>query len=183
MIGDNVKIRCKDNGYILPKSGLFSTGGLTKKGYSHRRQFNHCREVFAHKFKYDTNYIIFSQAGLDIELINDFFEKIEDKLKINKTIFHPTEFKTSVLIELSPFWKENSLRRGMFTLFLRCAACYYNGDIYKALLKYSLSKKIIGPIEWFMKGNTKTSRSIGGGSIVNELSSFGKKDWETALVK
>jgi hypothetical protein len=165
--------------------GAFSVSKPTKKGFTHSRELNICRETFSRHFKENTDYIVFSQSNIDINIINDFFGKIESKLDIkNKTIFSNSNKKNFIIIRLSPFWKENSLRRGIFTLFLRCAACHYDGnDVYKALLKYSLTKKIIGVLEWFMKGNTRTQKKIYDSNVVSELSTYSRPDWESILVK
>jgi len=184
MISDKV-INIKSPQCYSSWSGFFSTATYTNKEFIHNAEFDHCREVFANRFKSNTHFIIFTRRNINIDLINKFFEGIEDKLNVKRpTIFHKLRNKGAVLIELSPFWKENALRRGIFTLFLRCAACYYDGeDIYKSLVKYNLTKKIIGPIEWFMKNNTKLSVSVDSGWVVSKLATFSRKEWESVLVK
>ncbi len=144
-----------------------------------------CRESFSNSFNKTTNSIIFNKSNINIKKINIFFEQIEDKLQLKeKTKFCSSNFKNAIVIKLSPFWKENSLRRGIFTLFLRCAACHYNGkDVYQSLLNYGLTKKIIGPIEWFIKGNTKPAIKVSGGRVVHELACLNKKEWEESLTK
>lgn len=176
-------IRIKDNSgklYYSSSRGVFATKGESVNV----SEPVECREVFAYNFKEKTKFIIFGKNRINIKKINNFFEQIEDKLNTKeKTIFYPSSIENAIVIKPSPFWKENPLRRGIFTLFLRCAACHYNGkDIYKSLLNYGLIKKIIGPIEWFMKGNTKPLIKISAGRVVEELSVLSKKDWENSLV-
>lgn len=164
-------------------SGNFAVSTFNGKFFTYPES-HQCREVFAGYFTSKTNFIIFNKSNVNIERINDFFERIEEKLQLKvKTNFAPSNFKNAILVEVSPFWTDNALKRGMFTLFLRCAGCYYTDDVYKALLKYPLTRKIIGPIEWFMKGNTNISKKIGSNSIVNELYLYSKKDWELTLTK
>jgi len=124
-----------------------------------------CREEFFHYFHLDTKLIGFTTPILNIKRLNDFFEKIESQLKLKKrTIFYKTNIDSVVLIEVQEFWAENECRRSLFTLFLRCGACYYTDTVNDALDKYNLAKGTKKAIKFFLDGYTiPTFQKIDGG--------------------
>lgn len=186
MIGNQVTINSIGYGAKFNKTGYFA---IAKKVNEQENTFSyiqthHCRETFSRYFNSKTCFVLFLRLNISLNRVNKFFGEIETKLGIkNPSEFCPTNNKHIILIKPSYFWRVDGFRRGMFTLFLRCAACYYNNDVYEALTKYPLSKRILGPIEWFMKGNTNLSQKVGGGNMVNYFSGMGRSDWQGHLTK
>lgn len=190
MISEDIVTILEPAGYggffnYLPARGMFSCSSNTKNGFTHVGEHILCREIFLDYFRSNIRYIVFSKIALNIARINQFFEFIEKRLNVQTpTVFYSSNRKNSVLIQVSPFWTDTAFKRAMFTLFLRCGACYYDGeDIYQALLNYPLTKKIIGPIEYFMKGNTNLLKRSNISFTVETLSNFGRADWEKYLTK
>jgi hypothetical protein len=66
------------------------------------------------------------------------------------------------IISIPDFWLCNSFRRGLFTLLLRCGACYYKGhkDLFRAFYDYELTRAIRPLLKLFLTGYTATTRSI-----------------------
>ena len=122
----------------------------------------HCRVEFAWKFNKNKTHIGFYAPNLDLAKIDRFFTKREDKLKLQtRTIFYKVfGQKDAVIIEISPFWTENSTRRSLFTLLLR-AALNYNNNFYDCLDEYTLTRPetIKKAIRWFFEGNVNPTYS------------------------
>lgn len=155
-----------------------------------------CREQFRQSFRASTAYVGYFKNGISAEKISDFFEYVEGRLKLNQgSVVYRTDDKRAVIVELSPFWRENAMNRGFFTLFLRCAARHYHGKgtFSKAISNYSLAKKISPAITWFLKGNTKSTKSslhpMGVVSHFTKCTNYWmntrvlKKDYKTLLTK
>lgn len=163
----NQTISIHDNDYndelhYLDQDGVYFL--LSKKNRITAR--HECREEFASCFTKKSKKIGFGYDDLDINKLNQFFEKQEKKLNLPiETIFYKTEYKNNydeiekldnfVIIEPSPFWLETSTSRGLFTLFIRAAAAYYKNNFLESLKKYHLTEKCIPAIQHFMNGNTK----------------------------
>lgn len=115
-----------------------------------------CREVIGWHFKRNTSFLGFVRPDLNINSLNTFWEKIEKKLKLDiPTVLYPVANEPNmVILELSPFWLENSTRRGFCTLFLRCGAVYFEDKLLHAILDYDLAHRIKDVIYWFLEGNT-----------------------------
>lgn len=124
-----------------------------------------CREEFFHYFNQGTKLIGFTTPILNIKKLNEFFEKIENKLKLKKrTIFYKTNIDSVVLLEVPEFWHNSECRRSLFTLFLRAGAVYYTGDFDKAINSYNLAKHTKKAIHFFLDGYTiPTFQKIEGG--------------------
>ena len=115
-----------------------------------------CREEFSYYFTNKRNWIGFICYKLNINRLNEFFEIIENKLNLDvKTIFYPTDEKAVVIIKLSPFWLQDTCRRGFLTLFLRCGSAFYRNSFNYAIKSYNLTNDINPVIQWFLSGNTK----------------------------
>ena len=111
-----------------------------------------CREEFSYVFRCSTKFVIFN-SDISITKLNEFFSKIEKKLKLKKSlVFYATNIQGYIAIELNSFWTENITRRQLFTLFLR-AALYYTDDFDKAINLYHLTRGIKPTINHFLKGN------------------------------
>ena len=110
------------------------------------------------------HYIRNGIPALDIKIINNFFLELEEKLNLTgeqKTVFCRTNIDSVIMCEVPDFWNENSLKRNMFSLFLRCAAVYNKGNIKDSIKNYPLAYSIYSVIMWFLEGNTKLT-NIGG---------------------
>lgn len=135
-----------------------------------------CREELAMSWNRNKRYIGFYDHRLNIHDINKFFEIIENKLKLKqKSIIYQCRIdeeidSSKVLIKVSPFWIKSPMRRGFFTLFLRCAAIHYNGkNINYALRYYQLTKRINKAVKLFLNGYTFTRSKIPQWNIVDTL--------------
>ncbi len=124
-----------------------------------------CREEFFGSFGKNTKWIGFITPVLNIKLLNKFFTKIENQLKIKKqTVFYHSNLKGAVIIEVADFWLENQCRRSLFTLLLRCGAVYFKNDFDKAINSYNLAKATKNAIHYFLAGNVNpTFTDIEGG--------------------
>lgn len=81
----------------------------------------YCRDLFADKFHRDTEYILY---GCGYKKANKFIQFIawaEKLLKIKRSTIYPTQRSNVVLIQVSPFWRQSSMRRSFFTALLRCS--------------------------------------------------------------
>lgn len=149
----NIPISQTKQFYYNSHAGKFFLFNSKKNIISYIRS---CRVEFAWHFTKRTTHIGFHYHLLDFEKLNHFFTKRENKLKLEKrTVFHKVENHPNlVIIELSPFWVENSTRRSLFTMLLR-ASIYYDNDFYAALNKYDLTKlpNIQNAIKYFFEGN------------------------------
>lgn len=113
-----------------------------------------CREGFAEYFNLHSNQIGFKKTDINIAKVRNFFYQIEKKLKLKeKLVFVPTNFTDTFVVRVPEFWRANHFRRQMFTLLLRCAACYFQDDLDAAFDAYYLSKAIKKTIHHFLNGN------------------------------
>lgn len=147
-----------------------------------------CREMFAWEFRKNKTHVGFFSSCVNIEKFNEFWEIIENKLNLaQKSIIHPLEnFNQAFVIELSPFWLENTTRRSLLTLLIRCGANYYYGDYTfdEALNEYYLAKETTPAIKHFLEGNTKpTYTKFGYGGWYSKFVHLKKDDVGQYLVK
>jgi hypothetical protein len=163
--------------YMSPDGRFFTYNNQNYRA----SQSNICREMFSQNFKRRSRYLGFSKHKINIKKINEFWEQIEDRLGIeNKTVFHKSDHKDDIIMKISPFWTQNGVRRGFATLFLRCAAKHYHGDLNKSFTNYPLMKPIYGAVRWFLNGNTEpTYKNCSGGGLVNKFVKYEKTNcWE-----
>jgi hypothetical protein len=115
-----------------------------------------CRELFSYNFSISTRRVGFYGNRLDVKKIAKFFDIIETRLKLaEKSVVHQTNHKRAIVVVLSPFWTENTTRRGFFTLFLRCACIHYIDSVEEALKSYHLAREIPFTIRHFLDGYCK----------------------------
>lgn len=127
-----------------------------------------CREMFAWEFKKDKTHVGFRSFNVDVERFHEFWEIIENKLNLaqKSTIYALENLDSAFVIELSPFWLENTTRKSLLTLLMRCGANYYhkNSTFYDALGNYYLSKQVSPAIKYFLQGYTQpTYKKLKGG--------------------
>jgi hypothetical protein len=137
-----------------PNGGFFLVNGTLNPNNKIIYYAHTCRAEVTHHFKGFSDFIGFSGKNCDIARAQDFFNKIEDKLNLSERInFFPTSSKESILLSVPLFWRENNFRRGLFTLFLRCACGYYDANIEKALAGYPLASSALPMLKFFLDGN------------------------------
>lgn len=152
-----------------------------------------CREEFSRHFIRGHRIVGFN-APFDIDLsqVDKFFNIIENKLKLTKTTrFIPTQFKNVILTKPSPFWLKNKANRSLFTLFLRCAIIYYNGNFVTAIREYDLTRAIRPALKLFLKGYTKLTHKLNYYGIVDHFARYSdyserfilRKNYKQFLVK
>ena len=180
MIGN--KIFINNLGYCSNLDGYTSLDGDYRIYFPKTNNvgcFHTCRELFAYHFNKNTKFLCFSykQLGYKDNLIrfSKFWKLIEQKAKVKQhSIIHPTNDSSTIIIELSPFWNINSLRRGFCTLFIRMGAKYFKGNLIEAIDKYYLASRIKAEILYFLQGNTMlTIKKITSG-IVNYFTYYGR---------
>lgn len=142
-------------GYDLRKAGKLGLFFVYNKRTENANAVCFCREIFSGSFISSTEFVGFAARNLNPKLLNEFFQKIDEKLKLkNSVIIHTTKHKSIVIIEVGQFWRATPTMRSLFTLFLR-ASTYYSDDLFAAFSSYRLSKLIYPVIEHFLAGNSK----------------------------
>ncbi len=128
------------------------------------RWVGRCRVEFEWDLKKNGffNRIGFIRPGLDIELMEDFWNQIfkqlgkASKLRVSKFPIHKSNMSNLCIIDVPKFWNDTDTGRSLFSLLLRASVCHHEkGNSYlKTLQSYPLANKVIPAIEWFLKGNT-----------------------------
>lgn len=118
--------------------------------------WQNCREKFASFFDEDTEGFFFSHNPIeDFDRISEFIMKTEKILELETySKIVQTNHEDFSWIEPAYFWKCCSLRRNLFTVFLRCALDYTD-DYKQALLTNKLSRSSFRAICRFLYGFTK----------------------------
>ena len=118
------------------------------------QKYNRCREVFSYLFQTRTAYIGFAGGKINLENLNNFFNIIETRLGLQKrTVFYKTNHKFIIVCEIPTFWRENTLRRQFFTMFLRFGALFFKGNFDADIEKYPLTKATKNAIIYFLNGH------------------------------
>jgi hypothetical protein len=100
----------------------------------------------------------FSSSCFDLNRVQEFWQHIQDKLgKRAMPIFVATDIKMLWVIEVPEFWRENSTRRSLFALLLRCSVSHYNNSFEWALKAYPLAREVIPAINYFLDGNVNVT--------------------------
>lgn len=183
---------------ILPINDEYIYSALKGEFFIYNKgKFPHkyeCRESFhyrADRLFRPSSFVGFAKNKLNVLKINEFFEILEDKLRIqDKTIVFYTDNKRYVVLKPSPFWSKTQPNKQLFTLFLRCAAKHYNGDFDKALHNYYYTRVITPVIKALFKGYKFTFKVCYG--IMDKFASYRdgysnrmliNKDWKKYLTK
>lgn len=169
--------------YAAPNGAFFR---LTKSGTTENIPSNigTCRETLHNYFNVKTEKLGFFRraidGGLDIEFINSFFDFIQKTLKVEEPIiFYKTSHESFIIIELNDFWKQDTTRQQLFSLFLRCTTFYTKGteftmdSLKQAMERYGLvrSNCCWPAIEWFLSGNVNPTYT--NGMWINQAGSSG----------
>jgi hypothetical protein len=155
-------LKIKNHLYINPYNSTSGQFFIYDTKFSIIDGIHSCRELFSEFFTCKTEYVGFTFSNhkdININKVVKFFEYIERRLKnqipSNKTtIVYSTNIKNVIILKISPFWRENNVRRAMFTLFLRCACVHYKTSFKAAIINYALAYSIQPTINYFLKGNT-----------------------------
>lgn len=117
-------------------------------------RFDHCRERFAGIFNESLSEFYYSHKN-SFEKLFEFIEKTEIIIGlVEKSRIIKTNYENIVLVQPSCFWRCCSLRRNLFTVFLR-VGMVYEGNYQEALLKENYSKQSINGIYRFLYGFTE----------------------------
>ena len=107
---------------------------LTRKSkidnYAHFNWF-HCREVFSNVFLNKCKSLLYYSTKNVTQNIEDFFEHVENILKINikdQTQFFATDNEKITFIRVSDFWLCSKMRRQLFTVLLKGPAKKFNKE-------------------------------------------------------
>lgn len=145
-----------------------------------------CREIFENNLESaGAVHIGFAYHGLNVASFNRFWSCIERRLGIKKrTIIYKTNQRHVIILKVPRFWIDHTHMRGFLTLFMRCGAVYYGGQLNAALRAYDLTNDIIKWVKWFLDGHTKAAgelRNIDTGGLVYHLEGV-DEDYQDALI-
>ena len=142
---------------LLPSAGAFKqiNDGLW---YNCREAFhNHCPRVreflFSHRRDFHSD-----ETGTS-ERIAEFIKKIESKLGMQpQSEVCPTQYRMIAYVGMSPWW-QRSIRRSLFTAFLRAAQFYNGHNFYESLFdkKYDFNfytRNTEAAVRRFLNGHT-----------------------------
>jgi hypothetical protein len=88
--------------------------------------------------------------------VSAFIEQIEDKLGVvPKSVFGPTKRPAITWLRPSPWWMNSSLKRSLFTAFLRAGNNYNGRDFEEALWSNSYLSDTRYAVNRFLAGYTK----------------------------
>jgi hypothetical protein len=140
-----------------------------------------CRERFASRFLKETTEFWF-MAGKEIHNMVAFFKVAEDILNLpeeERTDFKLALNKSQVVMVLpKPFWREDALRRSLFTIFLRQGRLYKpeKKNFEEALYEHEYGKRTKNAIMRFLFGFTKYHHPLGDPAPAGWVAFFGGKD-------
>jgi len=122
-----------------------------------------CRETF-HRYvmRRQTKGFFFHVGKATCGQVARFIHEMERRLKLpEQSRFYKTTNQKVTYIEVSPFWRQQAMRRQLFTVLLRCGR-YYMSDFLKAIQKDVYGKQTYKAIRHFMKGYTDLASCRGG---------------------
>lgn len=164
-------------GYLNPNAVGFL---VTFDGNGNISVIYTCRDQFLAGTTEKTDVAGFLSPGVDIQVLNNFFEEIETKLNLSeKVIFHASTIPNLIVVEIPNFWREHIARRSLFSLFLRAGAIYYKTSFENAIESYPLANSIKPAIDFFLDGNifpTFTKWKPNGNGFVTEFSGITSKE-------
>jgi len=121
----------------IPKLSILPIAGAFLKlddvlWYECRETFHrHCPRV--REFLFCHRRDIHNDGTGTSERIAEFVKKIESKLKVQpRSELCPTQYRMIVYVKMSPWWRK-SIRRSLFTAFLRAAQTYNGHNFYESL--------------------------------------------------
>jgi hypothetical protein len=115
-----------------------------------------CREIW-HNQMHNAKIFFYSHPVARNKSISVFFDKIEEKLNLDRrTIFGPTQKKSILYVKPSKWWLRYAMRRSLFTILMRSSCSFDIGlnNFKEALFSDSYALKSKTAIEYFLNGNT-----------------------------
>jgi hypothetical protein len=139
-----------------PKAGSFANFKKIINNEYVVYAWHYCREVWHSQF-FRPGIFFFSHKADCSKNVASFIYKIENDLDINpKTKFGPTQNRTMMWMEASPWWLKLAMRKSLFTILLRVADAYdlETDNFQEALYSSHYTQNTRYAIDRFMKGNT-----------------------------
>jgi hypothetical protein len=138
--------------------GSFSKVEYTKiDGTLVAEEWLYCREYFQEESS-GIRRMLFCHTAHRCKNIAKFIGEIEKKLNLNKkTIIGPTQRYNISWIKVSDWWTKSSMRRSLFTIFLRCGVrySYKEENFEKALMSNIYTRHTEYAVRRFLSGATK----------------------------
>ena len=138
--------------------GSFSKIEYTKfDGTLVAKEWLYCREYFQEEST-GIRRMLFCHTAHRCKNIAAFIFQIENKLNIDeKTIIGPTQRYNISWIRLSPWWSSTSMKRSLFTIFLRCGVFYKikEDNFEDAVFSSIYTKNTKYAVQRFLEGNTR----------------------------
>lgn len=139
--------------------GSFSKIEFTKfDGTLVAKEWLYCREYFQDESN-GIRRMLFCHTAHRCKNIAAFISAVEDKLKIKeKSLIGPSQRYNISWINISSFWTNTSMKRSLFTIFLRCGVTYkikqdnfdeaLLGSIYTRHTEYAVRRFLDGNIRY-----------------------------------
>lgn len=150
--------------YQSGPNGLFIQEFI-QESYKNIYQTDSCREIFGQRFTKDTPLFYFKvHEELDMFTISSFIRDVEKKLKLNpsdRIVFNTMNCSDIMEVIVSPWWRENLLRRQLLTALMRAALS--NGNTFYQKIKKSKYFRREGHLKafkTFLQGKTATNLSL-----------------------
>lgn len=144
--------------YMRLKKGSFSKIDYVKPdGTLVAREWLYCREYFQDESAGIRRFLFCHKANR-CRNIAAFVNVIEEKLNISdRSIIGPTQRYHVSWIGVSPWWMNTSMKRSIFTAFLRCGQFYdpVLNNFDDALLSVLYTKHTEYAVKRFLDGHTK----------------------------
>lgn len=123
------------------------------------KAWHSCRDYFQDSNREVKTFLFNIGEYGDGQLISSFIEKVESMLNVKtKTTMGPTNKSKSIWVKWSPFWRKYSMRRSLFSAFLRCSLDYVEKDndnnFDEIIKKCKYFKGTQGALKYFLEGNT-----------------------------
>ena len=138
--------------------GSFSKIEFTKfDGTLVAKEWLYCREYFQEESS-GIRRMLFCHTAHRCKNIAAFVSQLENKLGIEeKTIIGPTQRYNISWIRLSPWWSSTSMKRSLFTIFLRCGVFYKikDNNFEDAVFSSIYTRNTRYAVQRFLEGNTR----------------------------
>lgn len=155
----NSKIHLKFPGGYNSLSYQTQTGRFFKIDKNHQIiQTYTCRDSFGWDFNKKVFFVGFQWHDLNVKKLVKFWEKRETELNLpadKQTQIFETNLDGAVVLQISDFWNNCSMRRSLFSLLLRLSAIYYSYNFKNSVEKYNLAAQCQKAIFWFFAGHTE----------------------------